>query len=225
MTDILLTPPATERHLTSIDHQLLGPAPARAALAKRTLDVVIAAVLLLLLLPVLLVVLAAVRLESSGPVIFRQKRVGRDGRSFCMYKIRSMRADAVHGTPVSADDPHNFAGKLSGDPRVTRVGRIIRKRSIDELPQLWNVVKGEMSLVGPRPALPQEVEVYDARARRRLQVLPGVTGPWQVSGRCHVTFAEMIDMDLAYASDRTLVRDLVILAKTPFAALAGRGAA
>lgn len=227
MTDLLFTRAAVSPTVASRVEDSVADTPRLCLpcpLLKRLLDLVVASMLLLVLLPVLLVVLIAVRLESRGPVFFKQQRVGRDHRLFWMYKVRSMRADAGHAA-VSADDPHNFSVKLAGDPRVTRVGRIIRKRSIDEIPQLWNVIRGDMSLVGPRPALPHEVALYDCRALQRLRVLPGLTGPWQVGGRCNVTFDEMLDMDLDYAARWSPLNDLVILVKTPFAALAGRGAA
>jgi lipopolysaccharide/colanic/teichoic acid biosynthesis glycosyltransferase len=200
---------------------------------KRTLDVLGAAVLLLLLLPVLGVAAVAVRLDTPGPVLFAQERIGRGGRTFRILKLRSMSVgndDSAHRAYVARlvrgeADAEGGVFKLVSDPRVTRVGRVIRRYSVDELPQLWNVLRGDMSLVGPRPALPDEVALYDSRARQRLAVKPGVTGLWQVSGRCELSFQQMIDLDVSYWQRWSLVRDLHILARTPLAALSGRGAA
>jgi lipopolysaccharide/colanic/teichoic acid biosynthesis glycosyltransferase len=236
VTDMLLGQvTTTERSIFHVPTFDLGahPLAGRGLVVKRLLDIVLASVALILVTPVVLLVLIAVKLESPGPVFFKQERVGRGHRLFWLYKIRSMRADAescghqaLTGIlPEDADDPHNFKYKLAGDSRVTKVGRFIRKRSIDELPQLWNVLKGDMSLVGPRPALPHEVALYDDLAHQRLAVEPGITGLWQISGRCNVTFHEMIEMDIAYAQEWTPLRDLAILARTPIVALTGKGAA
>jgi len=193
--------------------------------AKRTLDVLVAGALLLLLAPILLVVALAVRLSSPGPVLFRQLRLGKDGRTFCMLKFRTMRVDAdsaiheayyrklVAGDAVSS----NGSFKLVDDPRVTRVGRWLRRSSIDELPQLLNVLRGEMSLVGPRPPLPYEAELYGPREWWRLWVVPGMTGLWQVSGRSALNFQQMIELDLAYVAGWSIWMDLGILARTPLA--------
>ncbi|GAA1946259.1 hypothetical protein GCM10009798_01560 [Nocardioides panacihumi] len=193
---------------------------------KAGADRALASLLLLLLAVPMLAVALAVRLDSAGPVIFRQTRVGRHGRHFSIYKFRSMTVDAevrLHGlrTFNEADGP---MFKMREDPRVTRVGRFIRRTSLDELPQLWNVVRGEMSLVGPRPALPEEVASYDARERRRLEVRPGMTGAWQVSGRSRLGWDETVDLDLAYVDDWSLWVDVVLLARTVGAVVSGDGA-
>jgi lipopolysaccharide/colanic/teichoic acid biosynthesis glycosyltransferase len=200
---------------------------------KRTLDLLLATALLLVFAPLMLALAVAVRLDSPGGAVFSQLRVGRDGRTFRMYKLRSMRVDAddaqhvdyvrrlIHGEAVAQDGMF----KLTCDPRVTRVGRILRRYSLDELPQLWNVVRGDMSLVGPRPALPREVELYDQQAMTRLAVKPGLTGLWQVSGRCELNFAQMIELDRSYWQEWSLRLELSILARTPLVALTARGAA
>jgi lipopolysaccharide/colanic/teichoic acid biosynthesis glycosyltransferase len=201
--------------------------------AKRVLDVLGSAVLLLVALPLLVVAAVAVKLDSRGPVLFAQERVGLGGRTFRIVKFRSMvvdNDDTEHAAYVARlitgqATAHDGVFKLVKDARVTRVGRFIRRYSIDELPQLWNVLRGNMSLVGPRPALPREVVLYDATARQRLRVKPGVTGIWQVSGRCELSFAEMVELDVAYGRNWALTTDLAILLKTPAAAFTGRGAA
>jgi lipopolysaccharide/colanic/teichoic acid biosynthesis glycosyltransferase len=195
------------------------------AMSKRLLDLVLAAVGLVLLTPVLMTVALAVRVTSPGPALFRQVRIGKDGQPFTMLKFRSMRADvddAIHRDYVSrllTDDvaPEGGAAgvyKLVGDPRVTRIGRFLRTSSIDELPQLLNVVRGHMSLVGPRPALSWEVELYQGRHRQRLAVKPGLTGLWQVSGRSALTMLQALDLDVEYVTRRCLGLDLAILAGT-----------
>ncbi len=171
---------------------------------KRVLDVSLAGVGLLLSLPVMAVSAAAIWLEDGRPVIFRQERVGRDERPFRIYKLRTMTKDAArHGR-----------GIRPGDARITRAGRVLRATSLDELPQLVNVLKGEMSLVGPRPTLPYQVEQYTARQRRRLEVLPGVTGWAQVNGRNELTWPERIELDIWYVDNRSVLLDLRILALT-----------
>ena len=200
---------------------------------KRILDVLGAAVLLVLFLPVVAVTALLIKLDSPGPVLFRQERVGLAGRPFTLLKLRSMTTgndDTEHAEYVASlikgeATAHGGVFKLVGDARVTRVGRVIRRFSVDELPQLWNVLRGEMSLVGPRPALPREVALYDAKARERLSIKPGLTGLWQVSGRCELSFAEMVALDVAYGRTWSLGKDLLILAKTPLAAVSARGAA
>ncbi len=169
--------------------------------AKRTLDIVGAGTGIILLSPILIVISILIKLEDRrGRVLFHQLRVGMNGREFKMYKFRSM----VHNAEQLLDKLKNqneIAGamfKMKNDPRVTRIGRFIRRTSIDELPQLVNVLKGEMSLVGPRPALPREVEEYSSYHRQRLLVIPGCTGLWQVSGRSSLSFEEMVELDLKY---------------------------
>jgi lipopolysaccharide/colanic/teichoic acid biosynthesis glycosyltransferase len=201
-------------------------------LTKRILDVVGAALLLTLLLPLLAAIAIAVRLSSPGPILFSQYRVGYQGKLFRFYKFRSMYAGAdesVHKQyyqqlVAGQALPIGSLFKLENDPRITPVGRFIRRYSIDELPQLFNVLRGDMSLVGPRPPIPYEVELYSARELRRLTVKPGLTGLWQVSGRGALTFEEMIELDLAYITRRSLAFDLAILIRTPWAVILGTGA-
>ena len=193
------------------------------ALAKRLLDVTIASLLLIAICPLLLLIAVAVKLTSRGPVLFRQHRFGLGMEEFTLLKFRSMESGAssvAHEEFVmrlaSGDVP---AGqplkKLVSDPRVTRVGAFLRHTSLDELPQLFNVLAGDMSLVGPRPALPYELALYEPAHFERFGVLPGMTGLWQVSGRSTLDFLEMLDLDVEYARHCGLRRDLGILARTP----------
>ena len=201
-------------------------------LAKRGFDVLAAAVLLLVLVPVLLVVCLLVRLSSPGPVLFRQQRVGQDGKWFSFYKFRSMyygADDSVHRAYYEqliegSARPVGRSFKLEDDPRVTPIGRVLRRYSLDEFPQLFNVLRGDMSLVGPRPPIPYETDKYGQREWQRLTVRPGITGLWQVSGRSNLDFQAMIDLDLAYISDWSLLGDLQILLRTPWAVISARGA-
>jgi exopolysaccharide biosynthesis polyprenyl glycosylphosphotransferase len=195
-------------------------------LAKSVLDRVGAALLLVLVLPVMLAVAVAVKLSSQGPAIFRQQRVGRNGRVFPMLKFRTMDCDAERRVPelVGASDGNGVLFKMRRDPRVTRVGRFLRHYSLDELPQLLNVVKGDMSLVGPRPALPAEVATYDLDMRRRLVVKPGLTGLWQVGGRSNLSWEESVRLDLEYVENWSLLLDLAILWRTIRAVIRADGA-
>jgi lipopolysaccharide/colanic/teichoic acid biosynthesis glycosyltransferase len=197
--------------------------PAVALRVKAVLDVVAALVLVLVLLPLLLVVAGLVALDG-GPVFFRQTRVGRDGREFRMIKFRSMVVDAEARLADLAGDGSGPLFKMRRDPRITRAGAVLRRYSLDELPQLFNVVAGTMSLVGPRPALPREVATYNAIARRRLAVKPGLTGLWQVSGRSDLSWDASIALDLRYVGQWTPGLDLKILARTARAVVGGRGA-
>lgn len=183
---------------------------------KSVMDRVLALVGLVVLAPMLLVVVAAISLEDRGPAIFRQERVGRQGRRFAMYKFRSMVPDAESRLPelLSANEGAGPLFKLHADPRVTRVGAFIRRYSIDELPQLLNVLRGEMSLVGPRPPLPNEVESYGDDVRRRLLVKPGMTGLWQISGRSDLEWEEAVRLDLYYVENWSPVLDLMIAFRT-----------
>ena len=199
----------------------------RAFLAfKRVFDVVSAVLILFLFLPVIPVIILLIKLDSPGPILFRQKRVGRGGREFDFYKFRSMfvGAENVIGAlrPLSGVDGPHF--KLKEDPRVTRVGRFLRRSSLDELPQLLNVIKGDMSMVGPRPNLPSEVSQYLPWQRRRLDVTPGITCFWQISGRSHIGFQEWMRLDLEYIRQRSLLTDLKIILKTIPAVIARKGA-
>ncbi len=201
---------------------------------KRVVDLVLSAMALLILSPVLAVLALLIKLHSAGPVIFRQTRVGKDGRPFTFLKFRSMCHNAdvsIHRDHVAAliaghdQAPANGkSAKLERDPRITGLGRILRKTSIDELPQLINVLRGDMSLVGPRPAIPYEVELYQEWHKQRLKVSPGITGWWQVRGRNLVSFDDAVAMDLYYIEHLSLGMDLKILLMTPFAVLKGKGA-
>ena len=197
------------------------------AAAKRGTDIVGSLSGLVLLAPLLLLTALAIRMESPGPVLFRQTRVGKRGRPFTMYKFRSMRItaeserDALRGDNESAD---GVIFKLKADPRITRVGRLIRRLSIDELPQLLNVLSGDMSIVGPRPALPSEVDQYDVQARKRLQTKPGLTCLWQIGGRSDLPFTRQVELDLRYLGGKSLLKDLEIIARTVPAVVSGKGA-
>lgn len=195
--------------------------------AKRCLDIAGAGIGLLVLGPALLWVAALIRLDSKGPALFRQIRVGENGREFELFKFRSMRTDAVSEVQMSQaandrDDGVTF--KLKKDPRITGIGAFIRKYSIDELPQLWNVLKGDMSLVGPRPAIPHEVEKYSDQQRQRLMGKPGLTCTWQISGRADLPFPKQVALDVAYLKHRSVWMDLAILLKTPLAVIQAKGA-
>ena len=200
--------------------------PAAMPATKRALDLAAGAAALALLSPVLAATALAVRATSRGPVLFRQTRVGRDGTPFTMLKFRSMHVDAEarRDALLALSERDSVCFKMRDDPRLTPVGAFIRRYSLDELPQLWNVIRGDMSLVGPRPALPQEVAAYPAPARRRLAAVPGITGIWQVSGRAEVAFGRMVAMDLTYIRTRSLIVDLALLGRTARAVVAGRGA-
>jgi exopolysaccharide biosynthesis polyprenyl glycosylphosphotransferase len=190
---------------------------AAAAWPKKVFDRVGAAALILAMSPVLLVTAAAVLLTSRGPVLYRQERVGRDGEPFDMLKFRSMRTgsdDELQALLAERGSDLGILAKLHDDPRVTPVGRFIRRFSIDELPQLFNVLGGTMSLVGPRPQRQFEVDLYDNIAHRRLRVLPGVTGLWQVSGRSDLTWEEAIQLDTYYVENWSMTGDVQILWRT-----------
>jgi exopolysaccharide biosynthesis polyprenyl glycosylphosphotransferase len=193
---------------------------------KRMLDFVFALIMVILASPLMLLTALAIKLDSPGPVLFKQTRVGKWGEHFPCYKFRSMYIDAEQRLKElealnEADGP---VFKIKDDPRVTRVGRLIRKLSIDELPQLFNVLKGEMSLVGPRPALPREVDQYEYDTIRRLHAMPGITGLQQVSGRSDVDFKRWIELDLQYIAEQSLWKDIQILLKTIPAVIWSKGA-
>jgi lipopolysaccharide/colanic/teichoic acid biosynthesis glycosyltransferase len=203
----------------------LGREVAAVPASKRALDVVVGGIALVLCAPLLAVVWLAVRASSPGPAIFRQQRLGLGGRPFVLYKFRTMTAgadDAVHRAYVTrllTEDAPAVGGnrglyKLQGDLRVTRIGAWLRRTSLDELPQLVNVMRGDMSLVGPRPALPWEAELYQDVDRVRFEVLPGITGLWQVSGRNRLSMREALALDVEYVRRRTLLLDLGILLRT-----------
>ena len=193
---------------------------------KRVFDFVGGCLLLLASVPVFALLAAVIKLDSPGPVLFNQVRVGRNGVLFIMYKFRTMRTDAEKLKQELME--HNEAGgvifKMKRDPRITRVGRILRKLSLDELPQVMNVVRGEMSIVGPRPPVPSEVAEYTPADRRRLEARPGLTCLWQVSGRSDIPFDGQVSLDVEYIETRSLWQDLVILVRTVPAVLLGKGA-
>jgi lipopolysaccharide/colanic/teichoic acid biosynthesis glycosyltransferase len=199
----------------------------------RMLDVTLAAVVMIVLSPLLLLLALAIKLDSPGPAIFRQRRLGLDMRGFTVRKLRTMRHDAdcaPHRQYIARlisgeTDPDGSLCKLADDDRVTRVGSFLRRWSLDELPQLWNVLRGEMSLVGPRPAIPYELDHYEPAWFQRFSVKPGVTGLWQVSGRSRLSFREMVALDLEYVRNRSLRLNLRILLKTLRAVVDGNGAA
>ncbi len=194
---------------------------------KRLFDIVVSATALLLLIPLFMIVALLIRLDSKGPIFFSQTRIGKQGQKFRFWKFRSMVPDAEEHkdelkklNKMSCD----ILFKMEHDPRVTRVGDFLRKSSIDELPQLWNILKGEMSFVGPRPALPDEVAKYTPYQRRRLEVTQGLTCIWQISGRSKIPFEQQIEMDLEYIANQSFSYDMVILLKTIPALLKGEGA-
>jgi lipopolysaccharide/colanic/teichoic acid biosynthesis glycosyltransferase len=201
---------------------------------KRVLDVVGSAILLVVLTPLLLLVAVLIRITSPGPALFRQVRLGRAEVPFVMYKFRTMydgRDDKSHReyvTKLLRDDAPSLANdglyKLSDDPRITPIGAFLRRTSLDELPQLLNVLTGKMSLVGPRPALPWEAELYQPEHRKRFEAKPGMTGLWQVSGRSRLTIKEALDLDARYVERRSFFFDLAILARTVVVVLRRDGA-
>lgn len=229
-----------EAHSFTETHALEAPGqsePIAATVARRALDLVLALVLLVLLSPLLLVIALVIRLDSSGPAVYRQRRLGRDMRPFVVNKFRTMRPDADPAphrayvqSLISANRRRAKTGgkqlyKLAVDDRITRAGRLLRRYSLDELPQLWNVVRGEMSLVGPRPVIEYEADQYPSWYDARFLVKPGLTGLWQVSGRNEKTYEEMVELDIEYARRRSLPLDLLILAKTVWVVARARGAA
>jgi exopolysaccharide biosynthesis polyprenyl glycosylphosphotransferase len=204
-----------------------GAVVASALIVKRAFDIVFSLVALLLLSPLFLLVAILIKLEDRGPVFLAQTRVGLHGREFKMYKFRSMIVNAeAKLKELLAQNQHaeGVTFKLKDDPRITRVGRWLRKFSIDEFPQFWNVLRGDMSVVGPRPCLPREVEHYTLAQRRRLEVTPGLTCLWQIGGRAEIDFSGQVQLDVQYIESRSFWGDLVILAKTVPAVLLSKGA-
>jgi exopolysaccharide biosynthesis polyprenyl glycosylphosphotransferase len=197
-------------------------------LLKGVVDRVLAVVLVLLALPVLLAVAVGVKLTSPGPVLFTQNRIGARGEVFRMFKFRTMVVNAEELLGQMAQDEGHEVNtvlfKKKDDPRITRIGKVLRRYSVDEVPQLLNVIRGDMSLIGPRPPLAAEVEKYESDAMRRLRVQPGLTGLWQVSGRSDLTWEESLRLDLWYVDNWSFVLDLQILVRTARAVLRGQGA-
>lgn len=233
-TELVVVPDLREVLESRVDLQVVGTTPVMTVLrpttsqrlAKQVMDRVLGTLLLVAFSPVILGAMAAVRLTSPGPAIFRQVRVGRDGREFTILKLRTMYTDAERRREelLAANEGAGPLFKMVDDPRVTTVGRVLRRFSIDELPQLWNVVRGDMSLVGPRPALPSEVATYDVMAMHRLHVRPGMTGLWQVSGRSRLSWDQTVKLDLRYADNWSIGFDLKILWRTARAVLGADGA-
>ena len=187
-------------------------------IAKRITDIVCSLVGLIILSPILLCTAIAIKIDSNGPILFKQDRVGKDEQIFSMYKFRSMVVNAEE-LKKSLEKENEMSGpmfKMKKDPRITRVGRFIRKTSIDELPQLVNVIKGDMSLVGPRPSLPKEVEQFEPWMKERVTVQPGITCFWQVSGRNNIPFKEWMELDVKYVRERSYLLDLKLIFKTFF---------
>ncbi len=185
---------------------------------KRIIDIIGAGLGLILLSPIIAIVACAVKVTSKGPIFFSQKRVGKNGELFEMYKFRSMVVNAEE-LKENLEDQNEMSGpmfKIKDDPRVTKVGKFIRKTSIDELPQLWNILKGDMSLVGPRPSLPKEVEQFDNWMFKRLSVRPGLTCYWQVSGRNNIDFEDWMKLDVKYVEERNIWIDIKLIFKTIF---------
>lgn len=193
---------------------------------KRLFDLALSLALLPVILPIMLVTAIAIKLDSPGPVIFRQERVGKWGKRFTCYKFRSMYIDAEARKKelLALNEADGVVFKMKNDPRVTRVGRIIRKLSIDELPQIFNIIKGDMSLVGPRPPVPMEVAQYQYDHFRRLDTIPGLTGLQQVTGRAGISFSRWVELDVQYIEEQSLVKDVEIIIKTIPAALFGKDA-
>lgn len=196
--------------------------------AKRLFDIACSVLLLISAMPAMLLIAVAVKSTGPGPVIFKQRRVGKEGVEFWFYKFRSMTVDsAAVRTNLAEHNQHGYDSvtfKIKNDPRITKIGRLIRKTSLDELPQIWNVLRGDMSLVGPRPALPSEVARYTKTQRQRLAVIPGLTCFWQIRGRADLSFEQQVNLDLEYIEQRTFWLDFCLLVKTLPALISGRGA-
>lgn len=196
-------------------------------MVKRLLDILLSIIGLILTSPILLWVAVKIYLEEPGaPILFSQERVGKNKRTFKMYKFRSMCTDAEEKLEnlLDKNEVEGAMFKIKDNPRITKIGKFIRKTSLDELPQLWNVLKGEMSLVGPRPPLPREVRQYSHHDEQRLLIKPGCTGIWQVNGRSDVNFKEMVAMDLQYVQQRSIIIDFKIILKTIWKMLYTKGA-
>lgn len=203
--------------VTSSDQKIIVKDTPGYLFVKRIIDVVGSVIGLTLLSWLFLIIAILIKLEDpKGPIFFKQKRVGKNGEEFYMYKFRSMVTDAEEKLKelLKYNETTGAMFKMKDDPRVTKIGKFIRKTSIDELPQLWNVIKGEMSLVGPRPPVPREVEIYTSYDRQRLLVTPGCTGLWQVSGRSNLGFEEMVELDLKYIEKRSILFDFKLILKT-----------
>ncbi len=192
--------------------------------SRRAIDILIAGIGLFVASPIFLLAAWAIKLTSKGPVFFSQRRVGRHGRDFKIWKLRTMYIDAEKRRPTLVANAREIRFKMRNDPRITPVGKWLRRFSIDELPQLWNVLIGDMTLIGPRPALCSEVDRYDAIALRRLEVQQGLTCLWQVNGRSELSFEDQVRLDIEYIDRTSTIDDLRVLARTIPAVLGGRGA-
>ena len=212
--EVMASPVAIPSHWTALETEH----PLVRCVSKRCMDVALAAVALVLLLPLLLLVAIAATIDSGWPILYGQNRVGLNGRRFRMWKFRTMVRDAdnLRASLEHLNEAPFPAFKMRNDPRITRVGRVLRRTRVDELPQLWNVLRGDMSFVGPRPPLPSEVEHYNELARRRLVVRPGITCTWQVTGRLAdaATFEDWVRTDLAYIDGWSLWLDFILLYQT-----------
>jgi lipopolysaccharide/colanic/teichoic acid biosynthesis glycosyltransferase len=227
-----LSPCGTQRTITVGNHSLNLPAPHQAEqgvsyqITKRAVDVAVSATLLVLLFPVFAVIALLILLEDRGTIFYCQTRVGRNGKHFTFYKFRSMihNADQIKAQLESMNEAEGPIFKMRHDPRITRVGRFLRRSSLDELPQLFNVLRGDMSLVGPRPHLPKEVAMYNDEQEARLQVQPGLLCFREVLGRSNMTFEQWVELDLLYIEHRCWQTDLAIMARAVPAVLSAEGA-
>jgi lipopolysaccharide/colanic/teichoic acid biosynthesis glycosyltransferase len=209
-----------------VDRCLVTPRKVRYAFAKRTFDVVMAVFLIVLLSPFFVLIALIVRFTSKGPILYKSERIGLGGKAFKFVKFRSMTVDADHrlADMMIQNEKDGPIFKMKQDPRVTPIGKKLRQYSLDELPQLFNVLKGEMSIVGPRPPIRREVELYSDHTLQRLSVKPGITCYWQIKGRSNLTFDRWMELDHQYLSEMSFWVDLVIFAKTPLAILRAEGA-
>jgi len=194
---------------------------------KRFLDIILSMSFLIIFSPLFFITALAIVIENYGPIFYSQVRIGKDGKSFDFYKFRSMYVGAEDFKDQLMNENESKDGvifKMKQDPRITKVGRILRRFSIDELPQLINVLKGDMSLVGPRPPLPREVNEYTLEDRKRLHTIPGITGIWQISGRSDIPFSKQVELDKQYIGSQSVFKDIIILLKTIPAVITGKGA-
>ena len=227
MTPLSPSAPLSRRWASRIHRSIWSLRRQATPALKRGFDFLSSGLLLLILSPLGLLLALAIRLDSRGPIFFRQVRVGRDSHTFLLWKFRSMYIDAEQRREALLTGGRMSGGirfKMKRDPRITRVGRFLRASSLDELPQLINILRGDMSLVGPRPPIPAEVADYTLLDRRRLEGVPGLTCIWQVSGRSEIPFERQVEMDIDYLDRRSLLFDLLLLLRTIPAVLLGRGA-
>lgn len=230
----VVAPSSSDLDGTAYDSFPIAPEPRAGMLCvsayeslKRGLDIALSLTALIVLSPFLALIALAIKLQDGGSILFAQDRVGKNGKIFRFYKFRSMVRDADRlKDQLTALNEHgdHRTFKMKDDPRITLVGRILRRASLDELPQLWNILNGDMTFVGPRPAVPREVALYTPDDMRRLEVTPGLTCLWQISGRADLAFAEQVRLDVEYIETRSMLRDLEIIALTIPAVLSGRGA-